>query len=200
MKSKRLGIYSGAFDPVHIGHITFALQAMRVANLDEIYFLPERRPRHKLGVEHFGHRVAMLRQAIKPHPKFHIIELTDISFSVEYTLPKLKTQFAGDQLVFLFGSDVIPTLGDWPKVDRLLKDAELVIGLRQHTDLKRIKQQIEQLPIQSSAVSIISSYAPTISSGKVRSALRRGTRAEGMLTSVERYSNQNWLYVSLPVE
>lgn len=40
----RIGIYSGSFNPVHAGHIAFALQALESANLKTIYFLPERRP------------------------------------------------------------------------------------------------------------------------------------------------------------
>jgi cytidyltransferase-like protein len=60
----RIGIYSGTFDPVHAGHMAFALQAMQEAKLDRLYFLPERRPRYKQGVEHFAHRVAMLERAI----------------------------------------------------------------------------------------------------------------------------------------
>jgi len=40
----RVGIYSGGFDPVHAGHIVFALKAQKVAGLSQIYFVPERRP------------------------------------------------------------------------------------------------------------------------------------------------------------
>src|SRR5438270_13558590 len=109
----RIGIYAGTFDPVHAGHIGFALQAAQQARLDKLYFLPERRPRDKRGVEHFGHRVAMLRRAIKPHPKFGVLELPDISFSIERTLPRLEQKFQGDHLVFLFGSDAALQLPDW---------------------------------------------------------------------------------------
>src|SRR3982750_4185468 len=99
----RIGIYAGVFDPVHAGHIAFALQAGDKARLDKIYFLPERRPRHKQGVEHFGHRVAMLKRASKPHTKLDVLELEDISFNMERTLPRLQKKLKGEQLVFLFG-------------------------------------------------------------------------------------------------
>src|ERR1035438_181672 len=92
-RPKRIGIYSGTFNPIHTGHITFALQATTEASLDKIYFLPERKPRNKAQVEHFAHRVAMIKQAIRPHPKFNILELTDPSFSVKASLPKLQAIF-----------------------------------------------------------------------------------------------------------
>ena len=194
---KRIGIYAGTFDPVHAGHVTFALQAITAAHLDKVYFLPERRPRDKQHVEHFGHRVAMLNRAAAPHPQFDVLELVDVSFSVERTLPQLRKQFPDAQLVFLFGSDVIPSLADWPKAERLLADSELVIGLRAQDSRETMHAIIEAWPVQPMAVTLFPSHAPDISSGRVREALRTRKPAQGLLTSVERYSDRNWLYVSL---
>jgi nicotinate-nucleotide adenylyltransferase len=193
---KRIGIYSGTFDPVHTGHVAFAIQALQVAKLDEIYFLPERQPRDKQGVAHFAHRVAMLNRAARPYPQFHVLELTDISFSVERTLPKLHRRFSGNQLVFLFGSDIIAGLMSWPKVERLLNKCELVIGVRNKYDIEGVKRQITEWPIQPANLTIFVSYAPDVSSGNVREALRRRENVHGLLSSVQRYSDHNWLYVS----
>ncbi|MGC1176777.1 MAG: adenylyltransferase/cytidyltransferase family protein [Candidatus Saccharimonadales bacterium] len=193
----RIGIYAGTFNPVHAGHITFALQAVEAAELDELYFLPERQPRSKKGVEHFGHRVAMLRRAAAPHPKFEILELEDVNFSVKQTLPRLRKRFPGDQLVFLFGSDAISHLLDWPLIDRLLAGNELVIGVREEGSQEELKATISKWPVRPPVVTLFPSYAPAVSSGKIRSAMRRGRQTAGLLKSVERYSDQHWLYVSL---
>ena len=67
---KRIGIFAGTFDPVHKGHISFALQAIEAAGLDEVVFLPEPRPRHKQSVTDQSHRIAMINLAIKAYPKF----------------------------------------------------------------------------------------------------------------------------------
>lgn len=193
----RVGIYAGTFDPVHSGHITFALQSIQAANLDTIYFLPERRPRGKGQVEHFGHRVAMINRAIKPHPQFDVLELVDVSFSVERTLPFLKKNFPNAELVFLFGSDVVPGLSDWPNADKLLESGELVVGLRNQDNRESIHKIIEKWPKPPKAVTLFDSYAPDVSSGRIRDALRRRKAAKGLLKSVERYSDHHWLYVSL---
>jgi nicotinate-nucleotide adenylyltransferase len=193
----RIGIYAGTFDPVHAGHIAFALQSIEAAKLDKVYFLPERRPRAKQQVEHFGHRVAMLKRAFKPHPQLHALELVDVNFSVTRTLPKLKEMFAGDQLVFLFGSDVVPSISDWPNASSLLKDNEFVVGLRHDDKREDIHKVVESWTTQPQLVTVFESYAPDVSSGKIREALRLREKAKGTLTSVERYSDHNWLYVSL---
>lgn len=197
MGSQRIGIYAGTFDPVHAGHMAFALQAVQAAKLDKVYFLPERRPRRKRHVEHFAHRVAMLKRAAVPYPQFEVLELVDVSFSVERTLPQLQRRFKEAELVFLFGSDILSGLADWPKADRLLANSELVIGLREQDDRQKLHRIIEAWPTPPKALTMFASYAPEVSSGRVREALRRRQTAPGLLTSVERYSDRHWLYVSL---
>lgn len=196
-ESRRTGIYAGTFNPVHAGHIAFALQAMQQAGLDRLYFLPERRPRRKQEVEHFGHRVAMLRTALRPYPRFDVLELDDVSFSVTRTLPKLQALCSGDQLVFLFGSDAIADLPSWPRAKQLLQQTELVIGCRQETKPQNIQQMIHGWPTKPRQYSILQSYAPAVSSGHIRQALRLNRPVKGLLSSVARYSNRNWLYVTL---
>jgi len=56
---------------------------------------------------------------------------------------------------------------------------------------------IEAWTSQPKAVTMFPSYAPKVSSGRVREALRKHQSAEGLLLSVERYSDRNWLYVKL---
>lgn len=193
----RIGIYSGTFNPVHAGHIGFALQAMASAKLDRLYFLPERKPRHKVGVEHFGHRVAMLERAVRPHPRFGVLEYVDISFSVQKTLPRLRQQFPGSQLVFLLGSDVVWGMVHWPHIAQLLTVSELVIGLRARDNPLQLRQAIESWPVQPRDAHFLISYAPDVSSAEIREALRRRKPAKGILSSVARYSNRHWLYVSV---
>jgi nicotinate-nucleotide adenylyltransferase len=193
----RVGIYAGTFDPVHGGHVAFALQALQAARLDRVCFLPERRPRAKQQVEHFGHRVAMLNRATKPYPEFEVLEFVDVSFSVERTLPKLRKLFPKSELVFLFGSDVVAGLAEWPHAKELLESGELVVGLRFEDDRAKIRGIVEAWPVKPAAVTIFDSFAPRVSSGKVREALRQRQTTEGLLKSVERYSDHHWLYVSL---
>lgn len=195
---RRVGIYAGTFDPVHSGHVAFALQALEAADLDKVYFLPERQPRNKTQVEHFGHRAAMLERALKPHPRLELIEMVDRNFSVKGTLPRLRKRFAGASLVFLFGSDVVRSLADWPDAGRFLKNAELVIGIRSRDKRADLRRIIADWPTDPAAVTMFDSYAPDASSRIVREALRGGkAMVPGLLPSVERYSDSHWLYVSI---
>lgn len=197
MTNQRIGIYSGTFDPVHAGHMAFALQALELAKLDKIYFLPERRPRHKPGVEHYAHRVAMLKQATLPYEQFYVLESVEISFTVKRTLPLLQQKFKRAQLVFLFGSDAVADLPSWPLANRLLVASELVIAARQGHDTKLLQAAIADWPVQPQAAVMLTSFAPAVSSASVREALRARQPVAGLLQSVARYSDHHWLYVSV---
>ena len=196
MPQRRVGIYSGTFNPVHAGHISFALQAITEAKLDQVYFMPERYRRHKVDVAHFAHRVAMIRQAIKPHRALGLIESSDVTFSIARTLPKLKNQFYEAKLVFLMGSDSLATLNQWPLVDKMLKSSDLVISIREG-DAGQVSQWLEALSIKPAKVYVVDSLRPSVSSTKIREALRCDQEIEGILPSVRRYSDRNWLYISL---
>lgn len=193
---KRIGIFAGTFDPVHAGHIAYALQALRAAGLDEVVFLPERRPRHKPGVEHFAHRVAMIKQAIRPHPLFSILELVDRNFTVSRTLPQLQALFAGHQLVLLVGSDTVPGMPHWPRWPRLAGECGLIVGVRAGQNPADVQDLLDSWQAQPREIWLLDSYAAAISSTRIREALRSGQSAAGLLASVKCYARQEWLYVS----
>lgn len=196
-KQIRLGIYAGAFDPVHAGHVAFALQAREVANLDEVIFMPERRPRAKPGVEHFAHRVAMVKAALAPHPRLSVMEVVEAQFSVGRTYTGLQAMFPQAQLVFLMGSDAVLTLPTWRHAGRLMEQAEFVVGLRTAQQQKAVVQSIAAWNPRLDGVWLVDSYAPHVSSGKIRQALRHNRPADGLLSSVRHYAKREWLYVSL---
>jgi len=194
----RIGIFAGTFDPVHTGHITFALQALEEAKLDEVVFVPERRPSSKQSAEHFGHRVAMIRQAIKPHAKLSVLELTEARLSTNRSLPHLRTLFPDTELVLLVGSDVLPAMPRWAGIDRLLSQVELIVGVREGESPEAMQLHVATWTTQPRALHVFTSFAPKVSSTKVRNHLRAGHQRHGVLSSVHRYSIRNWLYVKLP--
>lgn len=193
----RVGLFSGTFDPVHAGHVSFALQAMTAVRLDKICFLPERKPRTKQGAEHFAHRVAMLKAALRPYPKFDVLEYDDISFSVQRTLPKLRSMFPNARLVLLVGSDVVAHMESWPLIDRLFAEVELVVGMRKGQTVSQTKRYIAAWQQPPQTVTLINAYASDVSSGSVRAGIGGRRQVKGLLKSVAQYSNRHWLYVSL---
>lgn len=191
---RRVGIYSGTFDPVHAGHIAFALQAATAAGLNRVYFVPERAPRGKRHVTHYAHRVAMIRRATRPYTQLDVLELEDKTFSVAHTLPRLRRDFPQSELVYLCGSDVIAHMAQWPHVARFLQQVELCVGRRGNETQLSIEQMLKTLP-PPLRVTFFDSHAPAVSSSQVRAALREKRGVRGLLASVKVYAAQEWLYL-----
>lgn len=143
----KVGIFSGTFDPVHVGHIGFAVAAAREAQLEKVILLPERQPRSKARVTPFADRLAMLKLATQNQPLLEVVELNDTQFTVNGTLPKLQTTYGRD-LSLLIGSDVTQTFADrWPGLDKLLKQMELIIALRNGDSESEIKELLQQVGV-----------------------------------------------------
>lgn len=194
----KIGVFSGTFDPVHKGHVAFALAAAETAGLDKVYLLPEALPRRKQGVTHYAHRIAMLRLAIKPHPKLGILDLPDKQFTVNRTLPRLQKRFKQADLYLLIGSDVVPVLasGAWPDAKNLLSSVKLVVGLRGDEDGQVIAAQLQAL-LPDRKFHIVKTIDKHASSNAIRASLRQGKSHISSLRSTERYIKKNWLYASV---
>lgn len=194
--SKRIGIFSGVFDPVHNGHVSFALESLKQAKLDEVYFLVEAQPRRKDGVTHLAHRIAMVKLAIEPHPELNLLDLPDKQFSVAKTMPRLKQHFAGSTLVYLSGSDMLEHMPHWQLIDQMFSQMGLIVGLRQSSDIGQAQKLVKNLPAQPAELHIINSPNPTASSQQIRQAFIKGNKTDWLPASVQDYIKANWLYVA----
>ena len=127
---RSIGIYPGAFDPVHAGHIAFAREAKRICGLDEVVFLPEPSPRGKQDVTRLSDRLALLRASLADEG-LRVATLTSQQFTVHQTLPEIEQLFPDATLTLLAGSDVARTFQyRWPGLETLLMRVSLAIGLR----------------------------------------------------------------------
>lgn len=197
---KKVGIFSGTFDPVHKGHIAFGLEAVTAAGLDAVYFLPEALPRRKTGVTHYAHRVAMLRLALKPYRQLKLLDVPDKRFSVRQTLPRLKKRFPDAELHLLLGSDALPFLTqakEWPDAARLLEHFRLIVGVRESKDASEVAAQLQTL-IPDRKFHVVLTDNAHASSRDIRSALVRGKGHAAALDSLNGYIKQHWLYAVIP--
>jgi nicotinate-nucleotide adenylyltransferase len=185
----RIGIFSGTFDPVHRGHIAFALAALKQAALDKAVLLPERSPRDKFGVSDFDHRLKMLKLATKPHRKLSVLALEDMRFTVERTLPALQARFANAELVLLLGSDVVRTFGfRWPQLDKLLASVSIAVSLRAGESEADMRNFLDSLGKPVNATIVTGPHAH-VSATEVRKG-----NLQGIEPIVREYIEQNALY------
>jgi nicotinate-nucleotide adenylyltransferase len=127
--ARKIGIYSGSFDPIHEGHISFAKEAMNVCKLDTIVFMPERFPRGKPNVSPISERITELEIALAETP-FVVLNIHADQFTVDDTLAELEVLYPNSEFTFLVGSDVALNLHDWENIDRLTSRFAFAVGMR----------------------------------------------------------------------
>ena len=126
----RLGILGGAFNPPHFGHLRPALEAMKILNLEAVFFLPS--GEHPFKDSHIlapvAHRVAMTRLAIQGTDGFELCELDahrkGVSYTVD-TLQELYRRYPLGELFFLLGSDLLAEIHRWKAWPTLVEFAHL---------------------------------------------------------------------------
>lgn len=112
MKSKKLGIMGGTFDPVHLGHLQTAKFIYEHLGLEKIIFVPAFIAPHKVGLEFApaADRYRMTELATEPYPYFEVtdIELQRSGVSYTYdTVMELKARYPEYELYFIIGADAV---------------------------------------------------------------------------------------------
>lgn len=193
----RIGIYSGAFDPVHDGHLQFALYAARQCELDRVMFMPEPEPRLKQGVKALQHRQNMVTIATAQHKKLGSILLDQTQFTIDKTLPVLQSRFSGSELFFLLGDDVIENLINWPHLHVLINSCSFIIGLRKKTaeDVVHTMTILESTLGRAITYELIAVGHTATSSKRVRSIIKQHKRPRTIDDGVYQYILDNGLYL-----
>jgi nicotinate-nucleotide adenylyltransferase len=151
----RVGVLGGTFDPIHIGHLRAAEEAMEALDLDTFLFLPAALPPHKLGQEtaSFEQRWQMLLAAIAGNPRFRASDLELSLSGASYTvlsLQALHREFEnGGSIHFLLGLDAFLEINTWWHYMELFELASMVVLRRpryQERELeKMLRGQISSL-------------------------------------------------------
>jgi nicotinate-nucleotide adenylyltransferase len=119
-----LGIYGGTFDPVHVGHLLLARDALEQCRLDAILFVPCAQSPLKTHRALAGatQRVAMLRAALRGEPRFWLsrceLDRPAPSYSVD-TAREIHEAFPHAQLFWPLGQD------QWAQFDQWREPGEL---------------------------------------------------------------------------
>lgn len=137
---QRLGILGGTFDPVHIGHLRIAEEAVEKLALEKLLFIPSADPPHKTrkDIVRFQDRWEMLKLAVESNPRFDVSDverrMPGKSYSVQ-TLRRLREEaLAETDFFFLLGLDAFLELHSWWHFRELFSLACLVVLPRSEYD------------------------------------------------------------------
>jgi len=96
--AKRIGVFGGSFNPLHIGHLIVAEAAWQEFNLEQVVFVPTGDTPHK-NMHHISKidRFEMVKMAIKENPHFSISSIEIERKGLSYTVDTIKQLHADSQ-------------------------------------------------------------------------------------------------------
>lgn len=158
----KIAIYSGSFNPIHLGHTQLAEYLIENELVDEVWFIisplnPLKSPESQLDEQL---RLEMVSLAIKEQAAFKV---SDIEFSMpipSYTidmLSKLSIQHPENQLILIIGSDNAVVFDQWKSYQEILANYPILVYPRRDYDLEFIAKKFPDMQLLNSPYYDISS-------------------------------------------
>lgn len=111
--AKRIGVFGGSFNPLHIGHLIVAEAAWQEFNLEQVVFVPTGDTPHK-NMHHISKidRFEMVKMAIKENPHFSIssIEIERKVFLIRWILLSSYTLNGEVNMIYISSPERMPSL------------------------------------------------------------------------------------------
>lgn len=183
---KAYGIMGGTFDPIHNGHLMMAEAAMNQLKLDEVLFIPDGDPPHKVELASAKDRLRMVELAVTGRkgflPEDMEVRRAGQTYTVD-TLERLKAEHPSDQFHFIVGADTLMVIETWRNFPHV---AELLSGVacapRSAVSGETVQLQIKALKERYGLTVVLLDMSPVdISSTEVRQAVARGMPIEAMV-------------------
>lgn len=132
---KKVGLFFGSFNPIHIGHMIIASHVADNTDLKEIWFVvsPHNPLKEKSSLLADHHRLEMVRRAIDDDTRFRV---SDIEFHLEHpsytivTLAYLKEKYPDIEFSLLMGGDNLVSLPKWKNYQSILDNHRIVVYSR----------------------------------------------------------------------
>ncbi|NDP20350.1 MAG: nicotinate-nucleotide adenylyltransferase [Paludibacter sp.] len=149
---KRIGIYSGSFNPVHLGHLKLAEYLTVNELVDEVWFVvsPCNPLKNHSDLLDEYIRLEMLVFAIQNEPKF---KASDVEFTMPIpsysidTLYLLRLQHLDCQFSLIIGSDNALVFDQWKNYEQILKEFPILVYPRKGYDFGKVAEKYTQMQL-----------------------------------------------------
>jgi len=156
---KKIGLFFGSFNPIHIGHLIIANYFVEYTDLDQIWFVisPHNPLKAKSTLLADNHRLAIVTRAIEENPRFKAssieFKLPQPSYTI-HTLVHLQEKYPTNNFVLIIGSDNLVSFHKWKNYEEILKHYQIYVyprpgsegsDLINHPSVKLVKAPLMEI-------------------------------------------------------
>lgn len=204
MLRQKIALFGGTFDPVHLGHIAVAADAIEQIGAEKLIFVPAKRSPLKGFSPKASdqHRLAMITLAIAGNDKFEVSDVELNKPAPSYTLETVR-KFQADcpsdcAIYWLIGADGVNDLQHWYAIEELIDACNLCTMCRagcEPPDYAKFEALWGRGRVEKLQRNIIQTPLVDASSTEIRSRLIAGEDVSDMLhADVEDYIRRHDLY------
>jgi nicotinate-nucleotide adenylyltransferase len=191
---RRLGVMGGTFDPIHVGHLVAASEALFAFELDRVIFVPTGQPWQKRSYSDAEDRYLMTVLGAAGNPRFAVSRLEIDRRGPTYTADTMEALRSfhgpGVTMYFIVGGDAALRLDTWKHIDRLKELAEIIAVTRPGFALGTLERE-PTWPV----IRIMEMPAIDISSTEIRNRVQSGRPIDYLVPGeVLRYIRERGLY------
>lgn len=204
MNSKKIILFGGTFDPVHLGHTTVANSAAQYLNAERLIFIPAKCSPLKSVMPRASDidRINMLSLAVQGHDNYEVSDYEISKSAPSYTLDTVRyfKSTRGPEHVFywLVGADSIDDLVYWHSITELIDECNVAMMYRaeyQRPDFTKYKSIWGDERVEKLQRNIIPTPLVNISSTDVRKKIKSGEDVSQILDNkVFKYIYEHGLY------
>lgn len=152
--SKRIGLYFGTFNPIHVGHLIIANHIVNNTPLDEVWFVvsPHNPHKKKTSLLEDYHRLNLVKEAIEDNEN---LRASDVEFKLPQpsytatTLVYLQEKYPEKEFTLIMGEDNLRSLHKWRNYEEIIKNHKIIVYPRHQTvqEKELITPQVAQAQI-----------------------------------------------------
>jgi nicotinate-nucleotide adenylyltransferase len=164
-----IGLFGGAFNPPHLGHVELAKRALDEFELHKLLVLVSDDPGHKPVECPLEQRLALARLAFADLPRTEVI-----ADPYRYTIDRLRAEPVEDA-IFLMGADQYRDFSTWKEPDAVLDRVQLGVATRSGVDRPAVPRE------QEGRVRFFDIDSPPIASRDLRERAHTGEPLDGLV-------------------
>ena len=181
-KKKKIGLFFGSFNPVHIGHLIIANHFVEHTDLDEVWLIisPQSPFKKKKGLLAEHHRYAIAEIATNNNSNLRVsnieFKLPKPSYTT-HTLAFLTEKYSNKEFVLIMGEDNLVHINKWKNYDFIIDNFSIYVYPRPNIEQSEF-HKLENVKIINNVPKM------EISSSFIRKSISEGKDVKYLLSEV----------------